>query len=224
MNSRIHRRDFQKRLTLLLGGALLGTFGGCSLRRGEPPGIRRPEPRDPEHDSGGRGSDGSRRRSRGQELALRPHLSVPGRSAHGRRLRQHPDPQRRHGAGPQRRRLRGGQRRGPFRRHQPPSFSACRTRDPKPRGGQSQLQSAPPDRHHGQVPHAGRIHPPGGKEPGRFAPPPRRNRVRDRHRFGSAPGRPQERPWGRHVRGCRALPDHGGLPVQLRRRPIPGDR
>ena len=30
MNSRIHRRDFQKRLTLLLGGALLGTIGGCS--------------------------------------------------------------------------------------------------------------------------------------------------------------------------------------------------
>ena len=31
MTSRIHRREFQKRLTLLLGGASLGIIGGCSL-------------------------------------------------------------------------------------------------------------------------------------------------------------------------------------------------
>ena len=37
MNSRIQRRDFQKRLTLLLGGALLATFGGCSSGEESPP-------------------------------------------------------------------------------------------------------------------------------------------------------------------------------------------
>jgi hypothetical protein len=37
MTSRIHRRDFQKRSTLLLGGALLATFGGCSSGEESPP-------------------------------------------------------------------------------------------------------------------------------------------------------------------------------------------
>ena len=37
MTSRIHRRDFQKRLTLLLGGALLATVGGCSSGEESPP-------------------------------------------------------------------------------------------------------------------------------------------------------------------------------------------
>ncbi len=37
MTSRIHRRGFQKRLTLLLGGALLATVGGCSPADESPP-------------------------------------------------------------------------------------------------------------------------------------------------------------------------------------------
>ena len=37
MTSRIHRRDFQKRSTLLLGGALLATVGGCSPGEESPP-------------------------------------------------------------------------------------------------------------------------------------------------------------------------------------------
>ncbi len=223
MNSRIHRRDFQKRLTLLLGGASLGTIGGCSPGEESLPSSSGP-------------SHGILSVTRGEADLTTPADVPPGKSwRYGLIFPFQVAP--RMAAAFVNIRIRNG------------VMAPARSGDDYEVGNDVVLfddinlppsaPAVPVTRNHEEAnpnsnpPHQTAImvkYPmrggfiPWGKEPGRFAPPPRRNRVRDRHRFGSAAGRPQERPWGRHVRGCRALPDHGGLPVQLRRRPIPGDR